>query len=129
MSLKFFHMVFIVISILLAFFFGFWSLQGFYAGESVYLYYAVGSFLSGIILVFYGNSVLRKLKNVGFFIAPLFFCAVPAKIWACSTCYGDPNNPTSRALMASVLFLLGTVGLVLSGFLALIYNYNRRTKK
>jgi hypothetical protein len=127
MSLKYFHIFFIVIATLLAFFFGFWSLQNYYAGETVYLAYAVASFLTATALITYGRRVWNKLKGIGFFAAALLFVKLDP-VLACSTCYGDPNSPTSHALVASVLVLLGFITAVLIAFLALIFHYNKRSR-
>lgn len=127
MSLKYFHIFFIAIATLLALFFGFWSLETYYAGEPIYLAYAVASFLCAAGLVFYGKKVWTKLKGVGFFALMALFCK-SSPVWACATCYVDPNTPISRALVASVLVLLGFITVVLSAFLALIYHYNKRAR-
>ena len=67
MSLKALHIVFIIASILLALGFGAWALKGYFEiGTKSYLWYAIGSFLTGILLVIYGRAVLKKLKNISY---------------------------------------------------------------
>ncbi|PYL01380.1 MAG: hypothetical protein DME18_00755 [Verrucomicrobia bacterium] len=67
MSLKAFHIVFVIASILLAFGFGAWSYFDYRdQGTTADLIYAIGSTLAGIILVIYFRVVLRKLKNISY---------------------------------------------------------------
>jgi len=67
MSLKAFHVVFIIASILLAFGFGAWSYVDYKdQGKTMDLIYAIGSTLAGIALVIYFKIVLRKLKNISY---------------------------------------------------------------
>jgi len=48
------------------------------------------------------------------FLAALL--AVSAKsAWACSTCSGDPDNPMSHGVVMGVWFMVGIVGVVLTG--------------
>ncbi|MGA2175734.1 MAG: hypothetical protein ABSH38_12205 [Verrucomicrobiota bacterium] len=67
MSLKAFHIVFVVMSILLAFFCGIWLLHE-YAVEhdTAELAAAVLFLLAGGGLLCYGKSVLRKLKHISY---------------------------------------------------------------
>ena len=52
MSLKVFHIVFIVASILLAFGFAAWSLADYFSGrQTLTLVCGVGSFVAGIVLI------------------------------------------------------------------------------
>jgi len=67
MSLKAFHVVFIIASILLAFGFGAWSYSDYKdQGKTVDLIYAIGSALAGGALLIYFKFVLRKLKNISY---------------------------------------------------------------
>ena len=50
-------------------------------------------------------------------------------LFACSVCYGSPDEPAVKAAQAGILFLLGVVGFVLSGFAFFMYNLNRKSKK
>lgn len=65
MSLKAFHILFILCSIALCFFFAWWC-QGMFAQGlgSIYRTTALGSLISGVGLVVYGITVVRKLKGV-----------------------------------------------------------------
>jgi hypothetical protein len=67
MSLKAFHIVFIVFSILLAFGFGIWSIAQYAgAGRASDLVFGVVSLAAGVGLIFYGKYVLKKLKDISF---------------------------------------------------------------
>jgi hypothetical protein len=67
MSLKAFHVVFIIASILLAFGFAAWALVNYAeAGEHSLLWYGIGSTVAGIALVGYFAYVLKKLRNVSY---------------------------------------------------------------
>jgi len=67
MSLKAFHIVFIVLSILMAFFCGIWLLHE-YADtrDAAQLVVGIVLILSGGALICYGKSVLRKLKHTSY---------------------------------------------------------------
>lgn len=63
MSLKAFHLVFVTVSIALAFGFGVWlAVQG---GFLDYLFAAL-SFGAGVGLIFYERYFLKKTKNVSY---------------------------------------------------------------
>jgi hypothetical protein len=47
---------------------------------------------------------------------------------ACAVCYGDPNNPMVKSADNATLFLLGIVGFVQLGFIALFWTFWRRAK-
>ncbi|HTL47428.1 MAG TPA: hypothetical protein VL688_05130 [Verrucomicrobiae bacterium] len=47
---------------------------------------------------------------------------------ACAVCFGDPSSPSSKAVKAGILLLLGVTGTVLSGIGALIFTWSRRAK-
>ena len=67
MSLKAFHIVFVIASILLAFGFAAWSLMTYSDGRRLIdLAFGVVSALSGVGLVIYGRYVLRKLKHISY---------------------------------------------------------------
>ena len=67
MSLKAFHIFFIILSTLLAVSFGVWAVDDFARSESwVHLALGVGSFIAGGVLVWYGVWFLRKLRGVSY---------------------------------------------------------------
>jgi hypothetical protein len=67
MSLKAFHIVFIVLSILLAFFCGGWFLYEYASNRHItFLVAAILLLAAGGGLICYGKSVLRKLKHISY---------------------------------------------------------------
>jgi hypothetical protein len=67
MSLKAFHIVFIVASILLALGFGVWEAKAWLdTRRPLDLAFGIGSLLAGIGLIFYARYFLKKLKKVGY---------------------------------------------------------------
>jgi hypothetical protein len=67
MSLKAFHLVFIVASIVLAFGFGAWLVDNFFHGGGAWsMVGAVASFGAGVGLIFYERYFLKKTKNVSY---------------------------------------------------------------
>ena len=67
MSLKAFHIVFVMVSTLLALGFGAWAVRDYRsAGETASLVIGVGSLIGAGVLVWYGRWFLRKLKGVSY---------------------------------------------------------------
>jgi hypothetical protein len=67
MSLKAFHIFFISLSVVTAFFFGTWVLvMDAVAGIQVRIVFGSISFLAGIGLLVYGRYFLRKFKHLSF---------------------------------------------------------------
>jgi hypothetical protein len=67
MSLKAFHVVFIAASILLAFGFAAWAfLQYADSRRSTDLIYGISSTVIGVVLIWYGKYVLRKLRHISY---------------------------------------------------------------
>lgn len=65
MSLKVFHIVFVIVCIALAAFVGAWGIRDYMLERSVMaLSVGVAFLLSGAILVMYGRSAFEKLKNL-----------------------------------------------------------------
>lgn len=65
MSLKAFHIVFIVASILLAFGFGVWSFLEYSSNDGVWnLVFGIGSTAAGVALIFYSRAILKKLRDI-----------------------------------------------------------------
>jgi len=67
MSLKAFHIVFVVFSTLTAIGFGFWAIRHYRTtGEQAALFVGISSLLGGGVLIIYGRWFLRKLKGVSY---------------------------------------------------------------
>jgi hypothetical protein len=67
MSLKAFHIVFIVISTLLALGLGVWEIRAFIGGGGpIHLVFGILALIAAGGLVWYGKIVLRKLKHISY---------------------------------------------------------------
>ncbi len=55
--------------------------------------------------------------------------SVAILVLACATCYGDPSASQSQGVTAAVWFMVGTVGMVLTGMGALFVGFARRTRR
>ena len=67
MSLKAFHVVFILASTLLSVGFGAWAVREFSTTrEAANLVMAGGAFVAGVALIWYSRWFLRKLKHVSY---------------------------------------------------------------
>jgi hypothetical protein len=67
MSLKAFHIVFVAVSTLLAFFFAGWLFKNYLSTKADgALIGAILSALAGIGLIWYGKVVLKKLKRISY---------------------------------------------------------------
>lgn len=67
MSLKAFHIFFVIVSTLLCVLVGLWGLREYQtAGGVEMIWLSTASLVLGVLLVVYGFWFLRKLKNVSF---------------------------------------------------------------
>ena len=65
MSLKSFHIIFLLISSLFAIFFGFWSYREWVLYEdSVYLLYSLIGIILCVFLFFYGKWFLKEISEI-----------------------------------------------------------------
>jgi hypothetical protein len=54
---------------------------------------------------------------------------VPSILSACPVCYGSPDSPMTKSSNNAIMFLLGVVGFVQIGFIALFWTFWRRAKE
>jgi hypothetical protein len=47
---------------------------------------------------------------------------------ACPVCFGDPGTPAAKGMNNAIWFLLGTIGFVQIGFVALFVTFWRRAR-
>lgn len=67
MSLKAFHIIFILASLALSVGFGAWGVIHYQAtAQASFLIMGIGSFLAGVVLMWYGPWFLRKYKDLSF---------------------------------------------------------------
>lgn len=71
------------------------------------------------------NSKLSSRLAGFLFVAVL--AASPAA--ACPVCFGDPNSPMAHGTSNAILFLLGVVGFVQLGFVAMFWSWWRNAER
>ena len=128
MSLKAFHVVFVIASILLGIGVGAWGLIEYRAkGEFGALIMGIIFLIMGISLMIYGRRMLKKTKHIGYLtIAGLFF--TQQKAAACATCYGESDSPMAEGMNAGIFVLLIIVTGMLSGLGAFFIFLARRAR-
>jgi heme/copper-type cytochrome/quinol oxidase subunit 2 len=62
-------------------------------------------------------------------IVVLVALLVPQVASACPVCFGDPNSAMTKGTSSGILFMLGIVGAVQLGFVALFYSFWRRARE
>ncbi len=115
MSLKAFHLVFVIASILLGLGVGGWGILEYRAtGEVGALLLGLIFLAMGIGLFFYGRNMLKKTKDIGYLaLAGLLFAEQNAA--ACASCYGESDAPMADGMNAGIFTLLVVVGSLLGG--------------
>ncbi len=61
-------------------------------------------------------------------IAAVLLLLVPAILSACPVCYGAPNSPMTKSSNNAIIFMLGIIGFVQVGFVAMFWSFWRRAK-
>ena len=49
-------------------------------------------------------------------------------VYACATCFGDPNSKATQGMNLAIITMLTITGGVLSSFISFIYVLNKRAK-
>lgn len=68
----------------------------------------------------------RRIQLVVIAIA-LFL--IPSILSACPVCYGAPNSPLTKGSNNGIMFLLGVIGFVQVGFVAMFWSFWRRARE
>lgn len=118
MSLRAFHIVFIVLAILLCFAFGYWSGAEYADSGPVWvLVCAIASILLGVALIFYGLRVWQKLKALqpsiklnATILGITLMTLLANQATACPSCFGDPQSSAAEGIHAAIFFLFGVTG-------------------
>jgi hypothetical protein len=110
MSLKAFHLFFILVSMLLSVFVAVW---GFRQSNAI----AYPSIIGAIALIAYLVWFLKKGKSkpTSVVAAILFSNLVSPSAQACAVCFGLADKQTTDALGNSIWFMIGVTAVVLSG--------------
>ena len=119
MSLKFFHILFIAASSLMALGLGFWALNAWRAdGALSWLALAVVGVAGCGGLIVYGNRFLHKVRKLG--IAGLLVAGTlgfPNDALACPACVvGNTDSILRTGMNMGILALLGVTGFMLACF-------------
>ncbi len=91
---------------------------------------AVFLFLVGVTLAFLMDSSERKGIATGTRILQGLRRAVCTdyRANACPVCFGNPDSPMTKGTTNAIWFLLGIVGVVQAGFIALFFSFWRRAR-
>ena len=68
-------------------------------------------------------------RRTQFVVIAICLLLVPSMLSACPVCYGSPDSPMTKSSNNAIMFLLGVVGFVQVGFIALFWSFWRRTKE
>jgi hypothetical protein len=69
------------------------------------------------------------VRRASLLAAVLLLCMFAVTAQACPVCYGAPDEPMVRGMSNGILTLLGFIGVVQIGFVALFINFWRRAKQ
>ena len=118
MSLRFFHVLFIGLSSLMALGLGLWSIDAWRTEGSVaWLALAVIALAGGGLLVVYGNRFLQRTRNLGIaIICVAGTLALPESAFACPVCFGDTTSILRSGMNMGIFALLGVTGFMLVSF-------------
>ena len=64
-----------------------------------------------------------------FIVISAVLLLAPAILSACPVCYGAPNSPMTKSSNNAIMFLLGVIGFVQVGFIALFWTFWRRARE
>jgi heme/copper-type cytochrome/quinol oxidase subunit 2 len=79
-----------------------------------------------------GTASRRTAANGQRILAALLviaLLALPQALSACPLCYGDPSSPMAKGASNAVWFMLAIVGIVQAGFVALFFQFRKRSRE
>lgn len=136
MSLRVFHIVFVIFSILLCLGVGAWGISQYATSHVVWgIPAAVAAVLASCILAIYALRVWRKLKAISLGRTSVFLnmfilflvTVVQSQAVACPSCYGDPESSAAEGMNAAILLLFGVTGSVVGGVVAFFLAMRKRS--
>jgi len=68
-------------------------------------------------------------RKTQFVVIAVCLLLVPSIVSACPVCYGAPGSPMTKSSNNAIMFMLGVVGFVQVGFIALFWTFWRRAKE
>ncbi|HXH94991.1 MAG TPA: hypothetical protein VNN25_25685 [Thermoanaerobaculia bacterium] len=67
-------------------------------------------------------------RNSQLFMITAVILLVPAVLSACPVCYGNPDSPMTKSSNNAILFMIGVIGFVQIGFIAMFWSFWRRAR-
>jgi hypothetical protein len=130
MSLRFFHIVFIVLSALMSLIVGIWAIDAYRIdGSPTWATLAVLAFAGGGLLAVYGTRFLQKMRKLG--VVALVAggtLGLPSDLLACAICLGNTQSSLRDGMTMGILALLGFAGFMIVSF-AVFFIYLARKAK
>jgi len=68
-------------------------------------------------------------RRTQFVVIAICLFLAPSILSACPVCYGAPDSQMTESSNNAIMFLLGVVGFVQVGFIALFWSFWRRAKE
>ena len=68
-------------------------------------------------------------RRARFAVMAIALVLTPAILSACPVCYGAPNSPMTKSSNNAIIFMLGIIGFVQVGFVAMFWSFWRRAKE
>jgi len=68
-------------------------------------------------------------RRARFVVIAIVLLLIPALLSACPVCYGAPNSPMTKSSNNAIIFLLGVIGFVQVGFVAMFWSFWRRARE
>jgi hypothetical protein len=68
-------------------------------------------------------------RTVRFVVIAAALLLVPTILSACPVCYGSPDSLMTKSSNNAIVFMLGIVGFVQVGFIAMFWSFWRRAKE
>ena len=129
MSLKFFHLLFIALSIVITGFFGAWCFQQYQMTDALmFLLSGTGAFIVMVGLTIYLGWFIKKSRHISL-LGLLIALGVPDIASACTVCLGNTKSPLIQATNTGVLVLLGSVSMVLVVFAGIFLYWRKRASQ
>lgn len=130
MSLKFFHVLFIAVSTVMAFGVGGWAIQrAQMSGQSSWFVLAGLAFIGVVGLIVYGNRFLQKARKLGLAVLVMAGLGWPTDALACPACVGTTESALQTGMNTGILALLGVIGFLLVCFASFFVHLARRARR
>ena len=68
-------------------------------------------------------------RGVQLVVIAIALLLVPSILSACPVCYGAPGSPMTKGSNNGIMFLLGIIGFVQVGFVAMFWSFWRRARE